>query len=110
MSEYLSVILCLTDCNHQNLVLHCDISEEVAHTLFIMNPSNGLSEEDADVDSLDLVRLRLLSVVRNAVGHHNLVNTTLLDQDRGLLGQDPVGGHAVHHTCSIVLQNLGSLK
>ena len=72
--------------NHQNLVLHGDISEEVTHTLFIVNPSNGLSEEDADVDSLDLVGLGLLSVVRDTVGHHHLVNAALLDQYGRLLG------------------------
>ena len=101
--------LIMPACNHQNLVLHGDISEEMAHTLFVVNPSNGLSEEDADVDSLDLVGLGLLSVVRDTVGHHHLVNTALVDQDWRLLGENPMGGHAVDLAGAIVLQNLSCL-
>ena len=93
--------------NHQNLVLHGDISEEMTHTLFVVNPSDGLSQEDADVDSLDLVGLGLLSVVRDTVGHYHLVNTALVDQDGRLLGENPVGGHAVDLAGAIVLQDLG---
>ena len=99
----------MSDLNHQNLVLHGDISEEVTHTLFVVNPSNGLSEEDADVDSLDLVGLGLLSVVRDTVGHHHLVNTALVDQDWRLLGENPMGGHTVHLAGSVVFQYLGRL-
>ena len=38
-------------------VLHGDIPEEVAHALLVVDPSDGLCQEDRDVHGLDLVSL-----------------------------------------------------
>ena len=90
-------------------VLHCDVSEEVTHALLVMDPPYGLCQQNADVYSLDLVCLGLLSVVGNTVSHDHLVNAALVDQYRRLLGENPVCGHAVDLAGSVVFQHLGSL-
>lgn len=54
-------------------VLEGDVTEEVAHALIIVDASDGLGQEDADVHRLDLVALHLLDLVGNCVGHHHLM-------------------------------------
>ena len=61
------------------------MSEEVGHGLLVVNPADGLGQQDADVHRLDLVALQLLEVVGDGVGHHDLVDRGLLDQPGGLL-------------------------
>ena len=38
-------------------VLHGDIPEQVAHALLVVDPSDGLRQQDGDVHSLDLMSL-----------------------------------------------------
>ena len=64
--------------------------EEVAHALLVVDPADGLGQQDGDVDGLDLVALQLLQVVRHGVGDHDLVDGGLFDEPGRLLGEDAV--------------------
>ncbi len=44
------------------------------HGFLVVDPPDGLRQEDGDVHSLDLVALQLLQVVGDGVGHHHLPN------------------------------------
>jgi len=48
------------------------MSEKMAHALFVMDSSNGLCQQNADVHGLNLVALHLLQVVGNSIGYHHL--------------------------------------
>ena len=46
--------------------------EKVRHGLLVVNSSDGFGQENRDVDSLDLMTLKLLHVVRDRVSYNNL--------------------------------------
>lgn len=54
-------------------VLKGDVTEEVAHALVVVDATDGLSQEDADVHCLDLVTLHLLDLMGYRVGHNHLM-------------------------------------
>ncbi len=84
-------------------VLERNVPEQVAHALLVVDPPDCLGEQDGDVDRFDLVALHLLQVVRDAVGHHHLVDVGLLDQAGGLLREDAVRGQRVDLVCAALL-------
>lgn len=54
------------------LVVHGDVPEEVRHGLPVVDPADGLGEDQADVHRLDLGALQFLHLVGDSVGHHHL--------------------------------------
>ena len=61
-------------CNICGSVLHGDIPEQVAHAFLVVDPPDGLCQQDGDVHRLDLVSLRFLGVVRDRVCDHYLID------------------------------------
>ena len=54
------------------LVIHGDVAEQVGHGLSVVDSSDGLGQDHADVHRLDLGTLELLQLVGDGVGHHHL--------------------------------------
>lgn len=54
------------------LVINSDVAEQIGHGLAVVDPPDGLRENQADIHSLYLGALQLLHFVRNCVGHHHL--------------------------------------
>uniref|UniRef100_A0A480IX48 Phosphoribosyl pyrophosphate synthase-associated protein 1 isoform X1 n=1 Tax=Sus scrofa TaxID=9823 RepID=A0A480IX48_PIG len=90
------------------LVVHGDVSEEVGHGLAVVDSANGFGQDQTDVHRLDLGTLQLLHLVRDSICHHHLVDGGLLDQARGLRGQDAVRGHDVDLVRASLFQDLRS--
>lgn len=65
------------------------------HGFLVVDPPDGLGQQNGDVHGLDLVALELLEVVRNGVGDDHLVDGGLLDQAGGLVRENAVGGQGV---------------
>ncbi len=59
---------------NSQLVVGRHVSEQVGHGLLIVNASDSLCEQDADVDGANFVALHLLELVWHRVGHHHLAN------------------------------------
>lgn len=57
---------------NQYLVLQGNITKQVTHALVVVNATNGLCQENADVNRLDLVALHLLDLMWDSVCHHHL--------------------------------------
>lgn len=54
------------------LVLQRYIAEQIGHGLLVVNAANGLSDQNGDVDRLDLMALQLLYLVWNGIGYNDL--------------------------------------
>ena len=65
------------------LVLQGDVSEQVTHRLSVVYATNGLSQQWADVDGLDLLAAVYLRLVSHCVGHHKLL--TVITERHGNL-------------------------
>ena len=61
--------------NTDNLVLQGNISEQIRHRFSMVNASNRLCQEKADVDGLDLaITAVIVCFMEYRVGHNNLHN------------------------------------
>ena len=49
-----------------------DVPKQIGHGLSVINPSNCLRQEDADVNGLDLATLLFVLVMGNGIGHQDL--------------------------------------
>lgn len=117
-----------------SLVVHADVAEQVGHGLAVVDAADGLRQDHADVHGFDLGTLQLLELVGDGVGHHHLgggvkrdgvrgggsrykggwrgeethlVDGRLLDEARGLAGEDAVRRHDEDLVGSSFLQGLG---
>ena len=61
-------------------VLKCHVPEEVGHGLLVVDPTDGLRQQDGDVHGLDLVALKLLQVVGHGVGNDDLEKRSSLQK------------------------------
>ena len=66
------VCVCCVCVHVVHSVVHSDVAEQVGHGLPVVDASDGLGQNHADVHRLDLGALQLLHLVRNRVGHHHL--------------------------------------
>lgn len=66
------------------------VSEEIADTLAIVCPANGLGNGAADVDDLDLGAALLLVTERDGVGDDDLGQAALVDSVDGTAAQNTV--------------------
>ena len=80
--------------------------EEVAHALLVVDPADGLGQQDGNVNRLDLVALQLLQVVGDGVRDDDLVDRRLLDQPRCLLREDAVRGQRVDLVGAALLEEI----
>lgn len=55
------------------LVVHCDVPEEVRHGLPVVDSPDCFRKNQTDVHSLYLGTLQLLHLVRDSIRHHHLV-------------------------------------
>lgn len=61
----------------QELVVHCDVPEEVRHGLPVVDSPDCFRKNQTDVHSLYLGTLQLLHLVRDSIRHHHLVDAVM---------------------------------
>jgi len=89
------------------LVLGSDVPEQVGHGLLVVDPTDGLADQQADVHRLDLVALHLLHLVGHGVGHYHLVDERAVDNARRIRREQAMRGHDVNLVGAALAQDLG---
>ena len=67
------------------LVFKRDMSKEMRHRFLIVNSSDSLSQQYANINSFDLMTLKLLKVMGNGVRYNDFINWRLLNQPWGII-------------------------
>lgn len=60
-------------------VVHSDVTEQVGHGFPIVDAANCFSQDHTHIHRFDLRTLKLLDLMWNRVGHHNLIYSRLLN-------------------------------
>lgn len=56
----------------KELVIDCNVAEQVGHGLSIVDTADGFRQDHADINSFDLGALQLLNFMRNSICYHHL--------------------------------------
>ena len=84
------------------------LAKQHTHTLTVVRPSDGLGEDVADINLLNLAALELVARLRQCVGHDERLETALGDAFERRLGQNTVRHNGTYSCCTTLLQALRS--
>ena len=82
-----------------------DMAEQMRHGFLIMNPSDGFSNQNRNVYSLDLMALEFLNIMWNSVGDHDFINDRIFNEPRSFLGQNAMSHQNIDFVGASFLKN-----
>lgn len=57
---------------YTNLIFQGNITEQIRHGFLIMNATNGLANQNGNVNSFDFMTLQFLDLMWNGIGNNDL--------------------------------------